>query len=230
SNGDGTFANNPWTWQTTSISSVNSAQHFFADVNGDGKADWIQVSQTSNAGNVGLSNGDGTFNVWTWSTTNVTAANSAQHFFADINGDGKADWIQVAQGTADGRFGLSNGDGTFGVNPWTWQSANVSAVNNAQPFFADVNGDGKADWIHVARTTSVGSVALATGASPDLVGSVVDSLGATTAVTYKPLTDGTVYTKESGAVYPKIDLQPAVQVVSSVSASDGIGGSRVTNY
>ncbi len=230
SNGDGSFATNPWTWQSTSIGAANSFNHYFADVNGDGKSDWIQVSLTSNASNVGLSNGNGSFPTWSWSTTNITAANSAQHFFADINGDGKADWIQVAQATADGRFGLSNGDGSFNVNPWTWQSTSVSAVNDAQPFFADVSGDGKADWIQVARTTDDGKVALASGAAPDLLSSVTDSLAATTTITYKALTDGTVYTKESSAVYPLIDLQPAVQVVSSVSASNGIGGNTVTDY
>src|SRR5216684_3779681 len=127
----------PWNWHSTSIGATNSYQHFFADVNGDGKADWIQVAQGTNDGWVGLSNGDGSFNTWNWHSTSIGAANAYQHFFADVNGDGKADWIQVACCSNDGWVGLSNGDGSF--TTWTWHGGSIGYVNGNQHFFADVN-------------------------------------------------------------------------------------------
>ncbi|MES2369748.1 MAG: toxin TcdB middle/N-terminal domain-containing protein [Pseudomonadota bacterium] len=55
-------------------------------------------------------------------------------------------------------------------------------------------------------------------------------LNATTTITYKPLTDSSVYTKDTGAVYPYIDVQSPLYVVSSVAVSDGIGGTYSTDY
>ena len=55
-------------------------------------------------------------------------------------------------------------------------------------------------------------------------------LGAVTNITYKPLTDNSVYTKGSGAVYPYLDLQAPLYVVSHVTNSDGIGGNYAMDY
>jgi hypothetical protein len=44
------------------------------------------------------------------------------------------------------------------------------------------------------------------------------------------LTDSSVYTKDTGAVYPYVDLQAPLYVVSSVSNSDGAGGNSISNY
>lgn len=226
SNGDGSFT--PWTWQSTNIGAMANFQPFFADVNGDGKADWIQVARSTNDGWVGLSNGDGSFATWTWHTPNVTSMTAAQHFFDDINGDGKVDWIQVAQSTSDAKIGFSNGDGSFAT--WTWQSTAMGALDTYQPFFADVNGDGKTDWIRVARASPDARVVLASGGAPDLLTSMTTSLGASTTATYKPITDTTVYTKEASATPPAVDFQAPLYVVSAASTSNGVGGNIVTNY
>lgn len=59
---------------------------------------------------------------------------------------------------------------------------------------------------------------------------MITGLGATTSVVYKPLTDGAVYTKDTTGVYPVIDVQAPLYVVSQVSSSNGIGGTYVSNY
>jgi hypothetical protein len=43
-----------WTNHSADRGAVNDYQHYFVDVNGDGNADLIQVSRTSNNGWVGL--------------------------------------------------------------------------------------------------------------------------------------------------------------------------------
>jgi hypothetical protein len=49
-------------------------------------------------------------------------------------------------------------------------------------------------------------------------------------LTYTPLTNSSVYTKYATAIYPVQDIQSPMYVVSSVSSSNGIGGTNVTNY
>lgn len=63
-----------------------------------------------------------------------------------------------------------------------------------------------------------------------MISSIINGFSATTAVSYAPLTDGSVYSKDSGAVYPYVDVQAPLYVVSSVAVGDGIGGSHVTDY
>jgi len=228
SNGDGTFAF--WTSYSTTFGANNDHQHYFVDVNGDGRADRIQVSRTANLGYVALSNGDGTFTAWiTSGNTNVGAVNYHEHYFADVNGDGKVDWIQVARNLNDGWVGLSNGDGTFTF--WTSHSTAYGAHNNYEHYFVDVNGDGRADEIQIARTTNNGYVGLSTDSYNGLVTSITSGLTAKLSIAYLPLSNSSIYTKGSGSVYPAVDLQVPLYVVSSVQSPNGIGsGYTTTNY
>lgn len=227
SNGDGTFQS--WTWTSTNIGAANNWQHYLIDINGDGLADWIQISNTSNAGYVGFGRGDGSFGSWDWSNSSIGAANSYAHYFADINGDGYPDWIQVQRSANNGWIGLNNGQGHFIF--WTNSSSSRGAANNYSHTFVDVNGDGKADWIQSGATD--GHIGLANGQVPDLLTSITTGLGAVATVTYKPLSDASVYTKDSGtnaAIYPVTDIQGPMYVVSTLANSNGIGGTLTTNY
>ena len=97
----------------------------------------------------------------------------------------------------------------------------------------DANGDGITDMIAMATGPS-GMVILASersAATPvDVLSSVTDSLGKVMTVGYAPLTDDTVYTKGSGAVFPELDVQAPLYVVKEVSQDDGVGGQAVTSY
>ncbi|MFJ1706910.1 FG-GAP repeat domain-containing protein, partial [Kitasatospora sp. NPDC088346] len=101
-------------------------------------------------------------------------AGQGRLYFADVNGDGKADLI--AQGT-DGNVGVHLGSGTsFGGNVALsagWQNF-LGQAGQGRLYFADVNGDGKADLIaqgtdgnvgvHLGNGTSFGgNVALSAG-------------------------------------------------------------------
>jgi hypothetical protein len=145
------------------------------------------------------------YTTWTWSSQSIGAADNYEHRFADVNGDGKADWIQIQRGANNGYVGLSNGDGSFPT--WTWSSQSIGAAATYEHQFADVNGDGKADWIQIQRGTDNGYVGLSSGPMPDLLTTVNNGLGATVTVTYKPITDSTVYSKDSGSSYPRVDIQ-----------------------
>ncbi len=68
--------------------------------------------------------------------------------------------------------------------------------------------------------------------TPDLITQFSNGLGASTTVIYKPLTDSTVYAKDTNAVWPLRDVlqQGPLYVVSSTSTTNGAGGSNVMNY
>src|SRR5439155_14113688 len=68
---------------------------YFADVNGDGRKDKIYWNQTFDSGKpqVFLSNGDGTFSTAIAHTAGASTLLTTRYYYADINGDGKADEI-----------------------------------------------------------------------------------------------------------------------------------------
>jgi endonuclease/exonuclease/phosphatase family metal-dependent hydrolase len=125
----------------------------FADVNGDGKADKIYWNATYDAGHtrVYLATTGGSF-----STTVVSGADGASttggtlFYYADINGDGKSDKILWHPTLNSGKptVCLSDGDGTFTAAS-TFSNSGASSASSATTFyFADVNGDGRADKIY----------------------------------------------------------------------------------
>ncbi|MEA2732920.1 MAG: hypothetical protein QOF70_7395 [Acetobacteraceae bacterium] len=116
---------------------------FFADVDGDGKADAIVSNDGLNGRfTVRLSTASGFAPNADW--TDEPFFGTRGTFFADVNGDGKADAIVSNDGDA-GRVvvRLSTGTGFAPNEEWT----EVPFFGSRGTFFADVNGDGKADAI-----------------------------------------------------------------------------------
>lgn len=92
----------------------------------------------------------------------------------------------------------------------------------------DVTGDGLLD---VCGRGKDGITCYAGSSSPrDLVSTITDGFGNKTLISYDTLTNATVYTKGSGAIYPNIDLQPAAVVAAAVKSSNGIGGFNQVSY
>lgn len=115
---------------------------YFADVDGDGKADAIVVNRDGIT--VRRSDGRRFLPNEMWLNDSVYRKNRGAHFyFADVDGDGKADAILVSgSGTT---VYLSNGR-QFGPGR-TWIRG--AFLGTMGIFFADVTGQGKADAIVV---------------------------------------------------------------------------------
>lgn len=62
------------------------------------------------------------------------------------------------------------------------------------------------------------------------VSSITSGLGLSTAITYSPLTDNSIYTLDKTSAYPKRDFAAPWFVVSRVDAANGLGGSYSSTY
>jgi len=232
---------------------------FVGDFNGDGKTDYMWVPSNGDgrwliayATGIGLTIPDYTLPALPATIpggfTTVSGNTASQGWFlGDFNGDGKTDYMWTPS-NGNGSWFIAYaksppkqlGDAGFVVPNTPALSATLPAStisttssSAAWRFVGDFNGDGKTDYMWVPSNGD-GRFLVASAntpfSSPDFLSSIADGSSTQTTIAYKPLTDNTVYTKGVGAVYPVVDLQIPLYVVSSTSTSDGIGGTYVTNY
>ncbi len=151
SNGPGTFARGQYTNLMPNVGGAVGAG-VIADVNGDGKADFIVTSNQALATDIFFGNGDGTLQA-----PAVIANDAIAVAVADVNNDHKPDLVE---GFGDGSVSVSlnNGNGTFG-SPASFPTVAGGGVSGF--FMSDVNGDGNLD---VALSLySAGQVAILLG-------------------------------------------------------------------
>ncbi|KUN91618.1 FG-GAP-like repeat-containing protein [Streptomyces caeruleatus] len=129
----------------------------FADINGDGRDDILRVSDAGAAHvyvNQGGQDSDGKPAADAWKLrldwAGGTRGSSLQAVrFADADGDGKADYLQVgADGAAVHAF-LNRGGGGEGSFEARYNWARESGYPRPYVQFADISGDGKADYLVV---------------------------------------------------------------------------------
>ena len=142
-NGDGTFT----AGQSMSIlqPNPNGSVGFgvIADLNGDGKADYVVTDNQSGATDVFWGNGDGTFQ-----TTPLILPNNANSIaVADVNGDGKLDLLAVENGSPNQLVVyLNSGGGSFSA-PTRYSTGGTAWNGWTAVTTADMNGDGKLDVV-----------------------------------------------------------------------------------
>lgn len=125
---------------------------FYADVNGDKKADL--VSFLANGVYVGLSTGASFSALTLWNSGYGTGEtwdnfNGVPRVVADVDGDGMADVIGFASSRVIVSFsnGSSFGPGYTGIYDFVIQHGGWSSYSLYPRFVADANGDGMADII-----------------------------------------------------------------------------------
>jgi len=132
-------------------STTGGTTYYFADVNDDGKADKIMWYPTLNSGQtmVYLSDNDGTFTASsTFSSTGASSGSAdTKFYFADINGDGRADKIYWNPGAYLGKLKIYYSQTTNIFDGPIYTLRGTSQSLNTNFYFADINGGGKADQI-----------------------------------------------------------------------------------
>lgn len=155
-------------------------QIHLADLNGDGRDDYLAVNKDGSVD--AYVNGGGQPNHWIWYDYGRVAggvgASGRNVMFADINGDGRDDYLAVGE---QGRVDLHiNGGGVPGK--WIWydegkiadgigktvippESTNGELIP-VSPYdltWGDLNGDGRDDYIVANRTTGAAEAYLVLG-------------------------------------------------------------------
>lgn len=132
----------------------------FADIDGDGADDYVWLHPDTGAPTVfvnkGLSKDDSLG--WLWEPLNggqpvaSGAAPAALVKFGDIDGDGKDDYLVVDAKTGALDAYLNKGADPNFANGWRWEPIGQIATGlgpGANVRFADIDGDGKDDFIYL---------------------------------------------------------------------------------
>jgi RHS repeat-associated protein len=139
----------------------------------------------------------------------------------DWDGDGRTDLL-VANGATIGVY-LSTGNGISALQP-----TSIPYSSSCTYVTMDANGDGLDDLGCIAMT---GTTYYPHNGLPDLATSFSDGYGITYSPSYVSLANsGGIYAKGSSAVAPYQDYAGPLNVVSSYTGSDGIGGTYTNSY
>ena len=121
----------------------------FGDLNGDGRADYLVVNEDGSVQawlNGGLTISGSTSSI-NWMPQGTIAAGigmpGSSIRFADLNGDGRDDYLAI--GSSGAVHAYLNGVGNGGQPNWIDQGQIASGVGSARAsiVFADINGDGR---------------------------------------------------------------------------------------
>jgi len=127
----------------------------FADVDGDGKDDLLVLGATTGSATAYLSNGKGFASNGLAIAVGVAGANSGNVRFMDVSGDGRFDYVLIS---ADGSLEAWLNTGTFPNIKWKHigqVASGVSGSSNVNVQFADINNDGRSDYIMLNKDSSV---------------------------------------------------------------------------
>ncbi|MBB2943434.1 hypothetical protein FB565_003147 [Actinoplanes lutulentus] len=158
---NGGRGSNGWAWYpagtVASGVGVTSNQVRLADIDGDGKADYLAVNHFTGDTRMwrNASTGNGSF---PWLPLgSITVGNSSRVVFADIDGDRRADYLQVNNDSSVQAWlngGANPAGGDYFWIPQGTIAVGVGAAGSSVRF-ADLNGDRRADYIVVGENSSV---------------------------------------------------------------------------
>jgi hypothetical protein len=121
---------------------------FWADIDGDGTDDYVYLGSESNFGiGVSLSLGDGKIGKYLWSDFSPVCKRQGIAF-ADMTGDGRDDFCCIGP---DG--GVTCWQNTKGADPQAPKWISMGTIKESEGFpqaqvrLADLDGDGRADYI-----------------------------------------------------------------------------------
>ncbi len=223
------------------------------DFNGDGLPDILTNATNSNEWYFYLNKGDGTFTKKLacqkdiYDQSGSFDDNQFTCLVYDMDGDGKSDvYMSKAMFYPIGLFQqvrsywmLSNGSSLIQKKASTSQKAENAAPGNYM--LGSFSGDGQLELAHYGYDCYNGvnsNVSSTLRKFPNSnyapgngrVKKITNGLGHTSQITYKSLTDESVYTRSGIGEYPLFIVKPALPVVSTTTIGNGMAGNLISDY
>lgn len=190
-----------------------------ADVNGDARTDLLYT--VGSTWYLRIANGSGTLNAAA-ATSASSSGLTGTPLILDWDGDAQTDLVQNLSGTW---YSCRSTGETLETCVSTGYAATGAS---SSPKVADMNGDALLDLIYVDGSNTF-RFRPHHGPFPDFANSFTDGFGVNVSPTYVSIAHNN-YSKYSDAVFPEMDLQEPIYVVSSYSTSNGVGGTYSVNY
>lgn len=204
---------------------ANTAKQYIGDFNGDGLADISVFLNGLKTVPLLYSRGDGNFAAELVPIgpgyQNFTS-DDAQQVLGDVNGDGRTDIIAFKTGLGAVPALISSAQHHFNFVQATVSGTVIKPLNSAgvDRFVGDFNGDGLLDIAAVKRGFTrlpllVSNKFNSLNNKPDLLLSIANGIGGVSTISYRPITDSTIYTKSKKLLpYPLLQKQFPQYVVS----------------
>jgi hypothetical protein len=226
--GDMSFTQRPF------ASDVAGGSIGLGDWNGDGVTDVMTHRFTSGSNRFWLNDGTGQFIFHAGDIITPSTIVNFVPYVGDWNADGLSDLMFHQPSSGSNRW-FTTSWSSAGAMQFAYVSNPIWAINisgsGGAMAFGDWNGRAfEAPMWWLASNGSNRWYRNDAATPPDRLTSVTTGLGATTMFTLKPITDNSVYTKETTATYPVIDIEAPFYVVSRVDADNGVGGDYSSTY
>lgn len=207
----------------------------FGDFNGDGCTEILKKSDSGWSMLVLTSQGFKEEELSCFDNFNIATTNN--RFFArDMNGDGKDDVVIVGRGQNTNNsydrinVAISSGN-NFSLTEYV-SSTFMNYDSDQYFYFGDFKGEGRSQFLYkycggynIAKLFS-----FANGTPSHLVTTIIDGLGVKIKLSYLPMSNSSIYTRGTGAVYPLSDYSSSTQLVSNVQSDNGLGTINTISY
>jgi lysophospholipase L1-like esterase len=131
------------------VAGANPGNVRFADINGDGRADYLVVQPNGGPVTAWINNGGDGSGGWTGRGQIATGTGNALIAFADFNCDPKDDYLAFTSNTGALNAWINDGGDSPGHAGWIarGQVAAGTGAPGSQVVFADLDGDGRDDYL-----------------------------------------------------------------------------------
>lgn len=227
--------------QTKSSTWPDKNHHlYFGDFNGDGKTDMLLTGWNNDPNKDGWSNWNIQFSTGTGfvrvDIPKKFISKEKTIFIVDINGDGKDDFYAVDKTISDDKMAQACAylnDGT-GCNFQQVKGASTYGLDKWNYYIGDFNGDGKADFVCTSNWDKSNwngyQLFLMPEDKNNLLASITDGLGKTTAISYKYMSDNSIHERGTTNSYPVSSFNTSWPLVDNVTMPNGLGGKNTTSY